>query len=300
MSQHLAPSQSSGKNSSVTQEQEVENQQNSFYYYSWSADGSEKIRRMSIESDLLAKPVCHNSMQVEDVPSSSVHHHITPIDETHTPKQLTTLVTDKLVKKFSGTHLAELQTEICSSAGGLGAIAETNKPPLPSPKYGALKESKVLVLYTGGTIGMKCNSGGMSGVYSPQQHYLPRAIRELPPLNDKEYVEQNYADVQVKPYALPPLRGMKKRVVYWLVEYEPLLDSSDMTFDDWIRIAKDIHKSYSAYDGFVVLHGTDTLAYTACALSFMMQNLGKPVVVTGAQIPVAEVRSDGRENFIGP
>lgn len=57
-----------------------------------------------------------------------------------------------------------------------------------------------------------------------------------------------------------------------------------MTFDDWIRIAKDIEKSYSAYDGFVVLHGTDTLAYTACALSFMMENLGKPVVLTGAQV----------------
>lgn len=72
-----------------------------------------------------------------------------------------------------------------------------------------------------------------------------------------------------------------------------------MTFDDWIRIAKDIRKSYHEYDGFVVLHGTDTLAYTASALSFMMENLGKPVVITGAQIPVAEVRSDGRENLIG-
>lgn len=57
-----------------------------------------------------------------------------------------------------------------------------------------------------------------------------------------------------------------------------------MTFDDWIRIACDIEKSYNAYDGFVILHGTDTLAYTACALSFMMENLGKPVVLTGAQV----------------
>lgn len=68
------------------------------------------------------------------------------------------------------------------------------------------------------------------------------------------------------------------------MEYDPLLDSSDMTFDDWIRIAHDIEKSYQAYDGFVILHGTDTLAYTACALSFMMENLGKPVVLTGAQV----------------
>lgn len=128
---------------------------------------------------------------------------------------------------------------------------------------------------------------------------MPLAIRDIPPLNDKEYVEQYYGDYQVQPYCLPPVRHTKKRVVYWLVEYEPLLDSSDMTFDDWIRIAKDIRKSYHEYDGFVVLHGTDTLAYTASALSFMMENLGKPVILTGAQIPVAEVRSDGRENLIG-
>lgn len=72
-----------------------------------------------------------------------------------------------------------------------------------------------------------------------------------------------------------------------------------MTFDDWIRIATDIKKAYHKYDGFVVLHGTDTLAYTASALSFMMENLGKPVIITGSQIPVAEVRSDGMENLIG-
>lgn len=122
----------------------------------------------------------------------------------------------------------------------------------------------------------------------------------MPPLNDKEYIEQMYSSSScVKPYSLPPIRGMKKRVVYWIVEYEPLLDSCDMTFDDWIRIATDIRKAYHNYDGFVVLHGTDTLAYTASALSFMMENLGKPVIITGSQIPVAEVRSDGMENLIG-
>ncbi|WKY08826.1 hypothetical protein Q1695_001756 [Nippostrongylus brasiliensis] len=159
----------------------------------------------------------------------------------------------------------------------------------------SLPESKVLCLYTGGTIGMKVKDG----VYSPKAGYLPSVMRILPPLNDKLYIEQNYGACPVKPYALPPVRFMKKRVVYWIVEYEPLLDSCDMTFDDWIRIANDIRKSYDNYDGFVVLHGTDTLAYTASALSFMMENLGKPVIITGSQIPVAEVRSDGMENLIG-
>uniref|UniRef100_A0A914PVA5 L-asparaginase N-terminal domain-containing protein n=1 Tax=Panagrolaimus davidi TaxID=227884 RepID=A0A914PVA5_9BILA len=139
----------------------------------------------------------------------------------------------------------------------------------------------------------------LSAVYEPEPYYLPLVIRDIPSLNDKKYVEQYYGDHHVQPYCLPPVRHTKKRVVYWVVEYEPLLDSSDMTFDDRIRIAKDIRESYHEYDGFVVLHGTDTLAYTASALSFMMENLGKPVVLTGAQIPVAEVQSDGRKKLIG-
>ena len=89
------------------------------------------------------------------------------------------------------------------------------------------------------------------------------------------------------------------RVIYSIYEYDPLLDSSNMTMDDWIQIAKDIKDSYEMFDGFVVLHGTDTLAYTASALSFMLENLGKPVIVTGSQIPSFETRSDGRDNFVG-
>ena len=75
----------------------------------------------------------------------------------------------------------------------------------------------------------------------------------------------------------------KLRVIYAIYEYDPLLDSSNMTMDDWIVIAKDIKRSYEHFDGFVVLHGTDTLAYTASALSFMLEHLGKPVIVTGSQ-----------------
>ncbi|KFM59624.1 L-asparaginase, partial [Stegodyphus mimosarum] len=71
-----------------------------------------------------------------------------------------------------------------------------------------------------------------------------------------------------------------------------------MTMDDWIRIAMNIKKSYEAYNGFIVLHGTDTMAYTASALSFMLENLGKTVVITGSQIPLYEARSDGRDNFM--
>ena len=69
--------------------------------------------------------------------------------------------------------------------------------------------------------------------------------------------------------------------------------------DDWLQISRDISDCYKMFDGFVVLHGTDTLAYTASALSFMLENLGKPVIITGSQIPCFETRSDGRDNFVG-
>lgn len=85
---------------------------------------------------------------------------------------------------------------------------------------------------------------------------------------------------------------------YVLNEYEPLLDSSNMRPHNWQQIANDISQSYEAFDGFVVLHGTDTMAYTASALSFMLKNLNKPVVLTGSQIPLVEARSDARENLI--
>lgn len=88
--------------------------------------------------------------------------------------------------------------------------------------------------------------------------------------------------------------GMPEVVVE---EYEPLLDSSDMGPEDWVKIATTIKTSYHDYDGFVVIHGTDTMAYTASALSFMFSNLGKPVVLVGSMLPFGEVHSDARRNL---
>lgn len=95
-----------------------------------------------------------------------------------------------------------------------------------------------------------------------------------------------------------PLSREGRRVMYVVWEYDPLLDSTDITFDDYVHIARDIQSEYDKYDGFIILHGTDTLAYTASCLSFILENLSKPVLLTGAQIPVFELRSDGRENFL--
>jgi L-asparaginase len=85
---------------------------------------------------------------------------------------------------------------------------------------------------------------------------------------------------------------------FTISEYSPLIDSSNMTPSDWQRIADDIKANYDDYDGFVVLHGTDTMAYTSSALSFMFENLSKPVIVTGSQIPLSQLRSDGQVNVL--
>ena len=86
--------------------------------------------------------------------------------------------------------------------------------------------------------------------------------------------------------------------VYEMIEWEPPMDSSDFAPEDWTRLAMTIGDNYYKYDGFVVLSGTDTMAYTASALSFMLENLAKPVVLTGAQVPLVEVYNDAKRNLI--
>lgn len=97
--------------------------------------------------------------------------------------------------------------------------------------------------------------------------------------------------------AMPELQHQSMPLVA-LNEYDPLLDSANMTPAQWVKIARDIAANYEAFDGFVVLHGTDTMAYTASALPFMLEGLSKPVIITGSQIPLCEIRNDARENLI--
>lgn len=85
---------------------------------------------------------------------------------------------------------------------------------------------------------------------------------------------------------------------YDVVQFDPLLDSSDMSIKDWNKIGEAIAERYDDYDGFVILHGTDTMSYSASALAFMLENLDKPVIFTGAQIPLCEIRSDGYRNIV--
>jgi L-asparaginase len=134
-----------------------------------------------------------------------------------------------------------------------------------------MSRKRVLLAHTGGTIGMRRGPGG----YEPAPGHLERLLAAMPELSSPELPETE------------------------LVEFEPLLDSSDMAPSDWQRVARIIESRYDRFDGFVVLHGTDTLAYTASALSFLLEGLGKPVVVTGSQVPLGEVRTDARENLVG-
>jgi len=96
---------------------------------------------------------------------------------------------------------------------------------------------------------------------------------------------------------MPELRH-SSMPAYTIHEYAPLLDSSNMTPAEWVKIARDVEANYDRYDGFIVLHGTDTMAYTASALPFLLGGLRKPVIITGSQIPLCEIRNDARENLI--
>ena len=95
---------------------------------------------------------------------------------------------------------------------------------------------------------------------------------------------------------LPVLQNFGYQIDFY--SFDPLIDSSNMSPDFWAMLAQKITENYEQYDGFVVLHGSDTMAYTASALSFMLENLNKPVVLTGSQLPMGVVRTDGRENFL--
>ncbi|XP_069063361.1 60 kDa lysophospholipase [Pleurodeles waltl] len=162
---------------------------------------------------------------------------------------------------------------------------------------GIASEVRVLVLLTGGTIGMTMEDD----VLLPRPYAFASALKKQPALHDENYAQQTKLydcfDSPDNILVLPESKE-KKRVVYTILEYSPLLDSSNMTTDDWAKIAKDIKKNYEQYDGFVVLHGTDTMAYTASALSFMCENLGKTIVLTGSQVPIYTIRNDALDNLL--
>ncbi|XP_020826888.1 60 kDa lysophospholipase isoform X1 [Phascolarctos cinereus] len=150
---------------------------------------------------------------------------------------------------------------------------------------------RLLAIYTGGTIGMRSREG----VLVPGSNLLP-TLRKLPMFNDEEYSREHQLPADT--LALP-LTNQNQRILYTILEYDPLFDSSDMTINEWIRIAKDIERNYEQYFGFVIIHGTDTMAFASSMLSFILGNLQKTVILTGAQVPIHTLWNDGRENLLG-
>jgi len=131
------------------------------------------------------------------------------------------------------------------------------------------QRKSILIIYTGGTIGMVNNPE--TGVLSPFD--FNQILIEVPEL---------------------------KRFGYTIdtISFTPLIDSSNLNPEVWVKLAEIIEDNYQKYNGFVILHGTDTMAYSASALSFMLKNLDKPVIFTGSQLPIGTLRTDGKENLI--
>ena len=129
--------------------------------------------------------------------------------------------------------------------------------------------TSILLIYTGGTIGMVQDAE--TGILKPFD--FEHLISEIPELKKFDYRIQTHS-------------------------FKRPLDSSNITDASWVKLARLIADNYDDYDGFVVLHGSDTMAYTASALSFMLGNLTKPVILTGSQLPIGVIRTDGKENLI--
>ncbi|KAI9458271.1 L-asparaginase [Russula earlei] len=229
----------------------------------------------------------------------------------------------------------------------------------------ASDESRVLIIYTGGTIGMLVGEHG----YVPEPYFLTETLHSqarfhdplqdslfshsgsvegfrqwsssgrtspsnadstpspvatrLPPAVDPAHIPPrsamtaHFPQVTAQPRSIkisddvyesrmpalitPPSvvhGGIGKRIRYAVLEWNPLMDSSNIEIDDWIRIATEIEMNYTLFDAFVILHGTDTMAYTSSALSFLLEDLGKTVIVTGAQIPLSQLRNDAVDNLL--
>ncbi len=136
-------------------------------------------------------------------------------------------------------------------------------------KTNSQKASSILMIYTGGTLGM---------VYDSEK-------KTLVPFQFNEILKN-----------IPELGRFESELT--ILPIEPAIDSSNMMPEIWLELAKIIGDRYEDYDGFVILHGTDTMAYTASALSFLLENLAKPVIITGAQLPIGMARTDARENMM--
>ncbi|TAQ83716.1 hypothetical protein B7494_g7960 [Chlorociboria aeruginascens] len=161
-------------------------------------------------------------------------------------------------------------------------------------------ETRVLIVMTGGTICMRSSPEGLV----PARGFLELGMRPRPSFNDGSRptplpVKTTPTTIIQLPSLRTPPSTYSRHILYTLYEFPTLLDSSSISSSGWSQIATTIHNNYSLFDGFVILHGTDSLAYTSSALSFMFQNLGKPVILTGSQASIFALQSDAVDNLLG-
>jgi lysophospholipase len=156
-------------------------------------------------------------------------------------------------------------------------------------------QKKVLIIHTSGFLGMQlsesgelvCNKGFLSNYMKNHQNFC-----------DLNYLKNNYPKEFQEDYLLTPPTIQDRRILYKLIELDEIESSSNMSLKTWKDIGNCIKDNYSQFDAFVILHGTDTMNYTASILSFMLENLNKPVILTGALIPIYKMRNDAQKNLI--
>jgi lysophospholipase len=166
---------------------------------------------------------------------------------------------------------------------------------------GSIPDSRILIIMTGGTICMQRSASG----FVPARGFQDCCLARVHTFNDgshplpMEVIINGVGQRKTYPSLRTPPSAYDRQVRYTVFEFEELLDSSSIDAKGWAEIAQTIYWNYTLFDAFVVLHGTDSLAYTCSALSFMLQNLGKPVILTGSQAPMLELQNDAADNLLG-
>lgn len=151
-------------------------------------------------------------------------------------------------------------------------------------------DRKVLIIVTGGTICMIDSPKG----YTVLKNFIHSFLKDHPSFCDVDYTYFHSNDG----FLITPESIYKRRIHYKIIEFEEIIDSSNMNPEYWLQIATSVETNYNDFDAFIILHGTDTMAYTASALSFILENLSKTIIITGSQVPLSLMRNDAYNNLL--
>ncbi len=148
---------------------------------------------------------------------------------------------------------------------------------------------KCLIINTGGTLGMEPTNQGLGLTKSLLRDKMKRI---------KAFYDADHSATLDSDWISTPIAD-STRVYYKVLQYESLIDSTDMTYDRYVEMVQTVEANYALYDAFIIVHGTDTLEYSAAALSFMFENLDKTIIITGSQIPLSDQKNDAVMNLLG-